>query len=229
MAMPCSYEDLLNSPIHWVLIRDWKLCSLGDINPATLGGYTNWQRWLIFEFMLHLAQVKAHSIEKTTLQLLAAQKSDPVWEVLPAESIATVDRLDDSIGVLLLVELAASNKVVRVEPAKDWVLDLVEQYLAVGITPETLQQEEQRAEQWRQSLTLQSQELGRRSLEMEARCDQIQDLEEKLKAEKQQLDQTAKAIEARHSEVIALQTAVDAEKQRMLDRIAELEAKLNQP
>lgn len=178
--------------------------------------------------MLHLAQVKAQSIEKTTLQLLAAQKSDPVWEVLPAESIATVDRLDYSIGVLLLVELAASDEIVQVEPAKDWVLDLVEQYLAVGITPETLQQEEQRAEQWRQSLTLQSQELGRRSLEMEARRDQIQDLEEKLKQEKKQLEQSAKNIEAHHSEVIALQAAIAAENKQLLDRIAELEVKLDQ-
>lgn len=178
--------------------------------------------------MLHLAQVKTQSTEKTTLQLLAAQKSDPVWEVLSTDSIATVDRLDYEIGVLLLIKLAASGELIEAESAKEWVLDLVEQYLAVGITPETLQQEEQRAEQWRQSLTLQSQELGRRSLEMEARRDQIQDLEEKLKAEKQQLEQKAKEIEARHSEVIALQSAIDAEKQRMLDRIAELEGLLDQ-
>lgn len=178
--------------------------------------------------MLHLAQVQAQSAEKTTLQLLAAQKSDPVWEVLPADAIATVDRIDNAVGVLLLVELSASGEVIRSEPAKDWILDLIEKYLAVGITPETLQQEEQRAEQWRQSLTLQSQELGRRSLEMEARRDQIQDLEEKLKEEKQQLEQKAKEIEARHSEVVALQTAIDSEKQRLLDRIAELEAKLNE-
>lgn len=178
--------------------------------------------------MLHLAQVQAQAAEKTTLLLLAAQKSDPIWEVLPIETIAIVDRLDYEVGVLLLVEQAASGEVIQAESAKDWILDLVEQYLAVGITPETLQQEEQRAEQWRQSLTLQSQELGRRSLEMEARRDQIQDLEEKLKQEKQQLEQTAKNIEAHHSEVIALQAAIAGEKKQLLDRIAELEAKLDQ-
>jgi hypothetical protein len=44
-----------------------------------------------------------------------------------------------------------------------------------------LQQEVERAEEWRQSLTLQNQDLARRTLELEARREQIQALEESLK------------------------------------------------
>jgi dsDNA-specific endonuclease/ATPase MutS2 len=54
----------------------------------------------------------------------------------------------------------------------------------------------QRAEQWRQSLTLKSQELGRRALEMEARRDQIQELEENLKQEKEKLESMAAQVRA---------------------------------
>jgi hypothetical protein len=52
------------------------------------------------------------------------------------------------------------------------------------MTPELLQQEVERAEHWRQSLTLQNQDLARRSLELEARREQIQSLEESMKKEK---------------------------------------------
>lgn len=57
-------------------------------------------------------------------------------------------------------------------------------YLSSGMTPELLQQEVERAEQWRQSLTIQNQDLARRSLELEARREQIQALEESLKRER---------------------------------------------
>jgi hypothetical protein len=49
------------------------------------------------------------------------------------------------------------------------------------MTPAQLRQEAERAESWRQSLTLQNQDLARRSLELEARREQIQALEESLK------------------------------------------------
>jgi hypothetical protein len=72
--------------------------------------------------------------------------------------------------------------------AVNWVLELVEKYLTTGITPEFLQQEAQTAEKWRQSLTLERQALSRRSIEVEARREQIQNLEAKLQQEKQVLE-----------------------------------------
>jgi len=65
------------------------------------------------------------------------------------------------------------------------VLKLVQTYLTSGMTVEFLQQEAERAEKWRQNLTLQNQELARRSLELEARREQIQALEESLKRDKE--------------------------------------------
>jgi predicted RNase H-like nuclease (RuvC/YqgF family) len=77
---------------------------------------------------------------------------------------------------------------VAVEDAIPWVLTLVEQYLTYGMTPAALEQEIERAERWRQSLTLKSQEVDRRALETAARRDEIQELERNLKQEQEELE-----------------------------------------
>lgn len=123
------------------------------------------------------------------LQLLAQQKAEYAWLMMTEENCAIwVDAEDCYEGALVLVEISPTQEVQKIQDATHWVLDIVKQYLSTGITPDFLQDEVQRAEQWRQSLTLQSQELGRRALEMEARRDQIQELEENLKQEKKKLE-----------------------------------------
>lgn len=143
--------------------------------------------------MLHLAQVKKKDLEgKVELQLLAQQKAEHAWVTLTdEENILWVDEIDYHEGAIVLVELSPKRQVEQIQNAANWIVEIIEQYLSVGITPVILQEEVQRAEQWRQSLTLQSQELGRRTLEMEARREQIQELEENLKLEKQELEATA--------------------------------------
>jgi hypothetical protein len=141
--------------------------------------------------MLHLAQVQNRDPEgKVELKLLAQQRSEYTWTVIPdPEYVFATEGIDHcKEGALVLLELSTTRQVKQIEDATQWVLSLVEQFLVSGITPAMLQEETERAEQWRQSLTLQSQELGRRALEMEARRDQIQELEENLKREKKQLE-----------------------------------------
>jgi predicted RNase H-like nuclease (RuvC/YqgF family) len=139
--------------------------------------------------MMHLARVKKKDPEgKAMLQLLAQQKAEYAWVVLDDEDNIWVDTDEHQEGALVLVELSPLKQVEQIYDATRWVLEIVEQYLALGITPTLLQEEVQRAEQWRQSLTLKEQELGRRSWEVEARREQIQELEENLRQEKQALD-----------------------------------------
>lgn len=149
--------------------------------------------------MWHLAQVKNKDLEgKAQLQLLAQQKAEYAWTVI-AEEINDFS-LDDSNsypeGALVLVELSPTRQIQKVQDALPWVLEVIEQYLSTGLTPAILQEEVQRAEQWRQSLTLKSQELQRRALEMEARREQIQELEEKLKQEKEKLELLAAQLKS---------------------------------
>ncbi len=123
------------------------------------------------------------------LRLLAQQKAEYAWLLLPEESDVLWANAADCIeGALVLAEISPTQQVQDIQDVTSWVLDIVKKYLSTGITPEFLQEEVQRAEQWRQSLTLQSQELGRRALEMEARRDQIQELEENLKQERKKLE-----------------------------------------
>jgi chromosome segregation ATPase len=155
--------------------------------------------------MLHLAQVQKKSyLGKAGLRLLASQKSENVWTVATEEEMLLSTEVHAyNENELVLVEISNTQQILSIGSARDWVLEIVQKYLVTGITPAFLQQETERAEQWRQSLTLQSQELDRRALELEARREQIQALEEDLKREKKQFESLAGELEARRQEIEA--------------------------
>lgn len=152
--------------------------------------------------MWHLAQVKKAAPDGVAyLQLLAQQRAEYAWTVVAEENHDCQTEGDAHLnayldGTLLLVELNAARQIQQIQDATPWILDLIEQYLGAGITPTLLQEEVQRAEQWRQSLALKSQELQRRTLEVEARREQIHELEENLKQEKEKLENLAAYFKA---------------------------------
>ncbi|MGD1928137.1 MAG: hypothetical protein ACFB12_04425 [Leptolyngbyaceae cyanobacterium] len=125
------------------------------------------------------------------MQLLARQVDDYLWERLSQEkSVETSIALGVGDGAIVLVDMEPeADKILAVEDVVPWLLTIVEQFLAQGVTPEFLTQEAERAEQWRQSLTLESQEVERRALETAARRDEIQELERNLKTAREDLDQ----------------------------------------
>ncbi len=151
--------------------------------------------------MLYLAQVqKKEILGEISLQLLAGQNSDETWAMLFEETVLTVppDLAQNVLneGVLVLADIGENSLILNIQAATNWVLELVDKYLTTGFTPDFLQLEAQKAEDWRQSLTLQSQELSRRSIEVEARREQIQNLEAKLQQEKQLLESSIAQLEA---------------------------------
>ena len=152
--------------------------------------------------MLYLAQVQSQEVlGDRTLQLLACQNADDTWAILAEQSILTLSRdcvqnpknsLVNALneGVLVLADIGENGDVLNMRSANNWVLELVEKHLTTGITPDFLQLEAEKAENWRQSLTLESQALSRRLIEVEARREQIQNLEAKLQQERQLLEST---------------------------------------
>jgi hypothetical protein len=138
--------------------------------------------------MLHLAQVQQATGE-VGLRLLARQEGEYTWTVMTEEVVIPAHEANNtyllSEGLLALVELSSTGKILNLQNATNWVMELVQVYLTSGITPAFLQQECERAEDWRQNLTLQNQELARRLLELEARREQIEALEEGLKRDKE--------------------------------------------
>ncbi|NJN22536.1 MAG: hypothetical protein HC812_16875, partial [Leptolyngbya sp. RL_3_1] len=132
--------------------------------------------------MQYLAKVGPTGPEHTlALRLLARHIKDYMWERLAEERVVTIaTAMVLHEGALLLVKLDDNDEhAVVAEDATAWVMDLIDTFLAQGVTPRTLEQEVERAEQWRQSLTLESQEVDRRALEATARRDEIQELEKK--------------------------------------------------
>ncbi|MBE9063371.1 hypothetical protein [cf. Phormidesmis sp. LEGE 11477] len=140
--------------------------------------------------MQYLAKVHAKQSHNTTqLQLLARNSSENLWELLVSQSvISTAKDIPFSEQMLLIAEIEDNNQVISVVDATEWVLGIVKDYLSLGVTPEELKGEIERAEQWRQSLTLQSQEVRRRTLETAARRDEIQNLEKRLKLDRETPD-----------------------------------------
>ncbi len=141
--------------------------------------------------MLHLAQVQQNQIsDEPELRILATQESESSWVLLTKEKILPSPHSKGlSEGLLVLVETNDQDDqqdISSIRSAKNWVLDFVEKYLTLGVTPSFLQQEAERVEEWRQELTLQSQDLGRRQWEMEARREQIQALEEEIKRKQEE-------------------------------------------
>ncbi len=136
--------------------------------------------------MLYLAQVhKNKFLEQHQLRLLARQDAENMWATIPEEAFILLGKGNTlTEKLLVLVELSPTGDIEKIEEATNWVLRLVQNYLSSGISPDYLRQEAERAEEWRQNLTLQNQDLARRSLELEARREQIQALEETLKREK---------------------------------------------
>ncbi len=137
--------------------------------------------------MQYLAKVHAkYSSGSTELQLLALNPSEHVWELITPSKLVTVfQEVPFNEQVLVLVELEDDEHVVSLKDATEWVTDFVAEYLTLGLTPRGLEAELERAEQWRQSLTLQSQEVRRRALETAARRDEIQNLEKRLKLDRE--------------------------------------------
>ena len=150
--------------------------------------------------MLYLAQVhKNDFLDQYQLRLLARQESENFWLTIPdsdsvALAIETLILLGKghatSNNLLVLFKLSPTGEIETIEDATDWVINLVQIYLSTGITPEFLKQEAVKIENWQQSLTLQNQDLARRSLELEARREQIEALEESLKRERNGREKT---------------------------------------
>ena len=150
--------------------------------------------------MLYLAQVhKNDFLDQYQLHLLARQESENFWltiadsdsVVLAIETLILLGKANAiSNNLLVLVELSPTGEIQRFEDATPWVINLVQTYLSTGITPEFLKQEAEKVESWQQNLTLQNQDLARRSLELEARREQIEALEESIKRERNGREKT---------------------------------------
>lgn len=140
--------------------------------------------------MLHLAEViKNKYTGELQFHLLAVEESKLQWTFCYNKFIPVEREENFHEGLFLLLELDENEQIIRCQSAKDWILNLLKEYLMEGTAQNNINisEEEARLEKWRQELTSQAQDLTRIRLEVETRREELQQLEESLYGEKEKL------------------------------------------
>ena len=183
--------------------------------------------------MLYLAEVQKQSKGfmgglETKLKLLACQRSDQSWstitgnEFIPAEEASNFGE-----GALVTVQLGVNRQIQGTpELAANRVVGILQGFSRLL---EKTKNQEDEIEQWKESLTIQSEELSRRELEMETRLEQLRQIEQESEQFEQQRQEIASAkAEVEHlreefeNKTIELEGAweqLQGEKQRLEGRI----------
>lgn len=144
--------------------------------------------------MLYLAEVQKQKsgfmgAGKAEIKLLAFQRPDQSWNPVPGEETIPAEEANNlNAGSLVLADLNANRQVQRIQEASRPLVGILQNF---SRTLEKSKRQEEEIEQWKQSLTYQSQELNRRNMEMEARLEQLQQMESdfnQLEAQRQEIE-----------------------------------------
>jgi len=134
--------------------------------------------------MLYVAQVtKNPYLNELELQLLVMETNEHLWQktsgTLYMENRETLQKFNE--GVLVLLEVDENKQILQIDNAKNWMLDIITEFLnEPRLTPEFIQEEEARIEEGRQEITSKNLDLTRRQLELETQREQIQAVESSL-------------------------------------------------
>lgn len=150
--------------------------------------------------MLYLAEVQKKTgfigSGKPEFKLLACQRSEHSWSAVTGEEMLTApDDASYNAGALVMVEVSGSRQIQRHYEAGRTLTSILQNFSNLSKKSKT---QEEEIEQWKQSLTFQSQELNRRELELEARQEQVEQAEadlEQLDAQRQKLEQLQQSLE----------------------------------
>jgi chromosome segregation ATPase len=144
--------------------------------------------------VLYLAEVQKQKsgfmgAGKAEIKLLAFQRPDQSWNPVPGEETIPAEEANNlNAGSLVLADLNANRQVQRIQEASRPLVGILQNF---SRTLEKSKRQEEEIEQWKQSLTYQSQELNRRNMEMEARLEQLQQMESdfnQLEAQRQEIE-----------------------------------------
>lgn len=156
--------------------------------------------------MLYLAEVQKKTgfigSGKPEFKLLACQRSENSWSAVTGdETLVAPDDASYNAGALVMVEVSNSRQIQRHYEAGRSLTTILQNFSNLSKKSKT---QEEEIEQWKQSLTFQSQELNRRELELEARQEQVEQAEadlEQLDAQRQELDQLRQNLEQQQEEL----------------------------
>ncbi|NEQ97141.1 MAG: hypothetical protein F6K30_10510 [Cyanothece sp. SIO2G6] len=169
--------------------------------------------------MLYLAEVqkktRAFGSGKAEFRLLACQRAEYSWSAVGEEIIPAPDDVPYNSGALVLVDLSGNRSVQRYTEAGKQLVGILQNFSKLQ---EKFKTQEEDIEQWKQSLTYQSQELNRREMELEIRQEQAQEVEDELA----KLDTQRQEIEAAKAEADKLQEDFNRKSQELEGAWAQL-------
>jgi DNA repair exonuclease SbcCD ATPase subunit len=162
--------------------------------------------------VLYLAEVKKQTRTflgslRTDLRLLACQHSDQTWSAIPNEEVLTTEELDiTGEGTLWVLQLT-NNRQFKGKPDLA-APELVRQLQKLSRLSEKFKEQQGEIEQWKESLTYQSQELARREAEIDARESDIEDKSLELaqvNRQQQEVNLAWERLETERQQLLALQ------------------------
>ena len=144
--------------------------------------------------MLYLAEVQKKTgfigSGKPEFKLLACQRGENSWSAVPGdETLSAPDDAAYNAGALVMVEMTNNRQIQRHYEAGRSLVSILQTFSNLSKKSKT---QEEEIEQWKQSLTFQSQELNRRELELESRQEQVEQAEadiEQLEGQRKELQQ----------------------------------------
>ncbi|MEO0488230.1 MAG: pilus motility taxis protein HmpF, partial [Cyanobacteria bacterium J06659_2] len=163
--------------------------------------------------MLYLAEVQRKSgfigSGKAEFKLLACQRSEQSWSAVPGEEVISApDDATYGAGTLVMVDLSNNRQIQRHSEAGRQLVSILQNFSNLN---KKFKAQEEEIEQWKQSLTFQSQELNRREMEMEARQEQI----EQAEADVERLEDQREEVESSRSEVEQLRQELERKTQEL--------------
>lgn len=172
--------------------------------------------------MLYLAEVEPKgSFRKASIQLLAKQQADQTWVPANEGSMAVEDASRFNAGVLVLVEIGSNRQVQQLREASKQLVGILQNFSRLQ---EKSRLQEEEIDQWKQSLTFQSQELNRREIQLESREEELQQIESEYK----QYESAVEELRSRRSEIDALEKNLAEQQQAMGEQRRQLQLREEQ-
>lgn len=146
--------------------------------------------------MLYLAEIQKQSKGfmggvETKLKLIACQRNDRSWSPIENEFVVTEQADTFGDGALVVLDLGVNRQVQgTIESASQKIIGILKNFSRLL---EKTKDQEQEIDQWKESLTIQSEELSRQKIEMETRFEQVEQMEEEFKQFEQQKEEIALA------------------------------------
>lgn len=177
--------------------------------------------------MRYLAEVQKKSGfmggSRAEFKLLACERSEQNWSAVSGdELIQAPDDAGYGAGALVLIELSNGRQIQRHYEAGRQLVSILQNFSSLN---KKFKAQEDEIEQWKESLTYQSQALNQRELELETRADEVKQAEAdlaELEAQKEELetfraglDEQRQDYERKNAELEGAWAHLNGEKQKL--------------